>query len=116
MASLLLNITTNTNQLVDLKCIKFKKLLVSNVDTEAIEVDLVIGQSSNAGQSSLTGTGTNILRAIKIPTGVTLCIDGLDFTGLVDSTTVTGALEGDDYTLLVRATDTNKLYSVFIDY
>ena len=115
MASLLLEITSNTNQLVDLKCIVFKKLLIANMDTEAINIDLAIGKSNSAGTTNVT-EGTGILKAIKIPTGVTLCIDGLDFTGLVDSTAVTGALEGDDYTLLVRATDTNKLYSIFIDY
>jgi hypothetical protein len=115
MASLLLDINSNTNHFVDLQCIVFKKLLIANADSEAINIDLAIGKSNSAGTTSLT-EGANVLQAIKIPTGVTLCIEGLDFTGLVDSTAITGALEGDDYTLLIRATATDKLYNVFIDY
>jgi len=115
MASLLLDINSNTNQFVDLQCIVFKKLLVVNADSEAINIDLAIGKSNSAGATSLT-EGTNVLQAIKIPTGVTLCIDGLDFTSLVGTTVNANALQGEDYTFLIRATATDKLYNIFIEY
>lgn len=115
MSSLLLHISSNTNQFVDLKCISFKKLLVTNSDSEAITINLVVGKDDNAGQTSVTN-GAYILQGIKIPQGVTLSMEGIDFSDLVTSTVVSNALREDDYTLLISAGDTNKVYTLFIEY
>tara|TARA_R100000995_G_C3461738_1_gene113532 strand:- start:531 stop:878 length:348 start_codon:yes stop_codon:yes gene_type:complete len=115
MASLLLNISSNTNQFVDLKCLSFKKLLISNSDSEAININLAIGKDDNAGQTSITNGGY-VYQGIKIPQGVTLCIDGLDFSDLVSSSVVSNALREDDYTLLISANATDKVYTLFIEY
>ena len=40
----------------------------------------------------------------------------LDFTALVDTTVNANALQGEDYTFLIRATATDKLYNIFIEY
>jgi len=115
MSSLLLHISSNTNQFVDLKCISFKKLLVTNSDSEAITINLVVGKDDNAGQTSVTNGGF-ILQGIKIPQGVTLSMEGIDFSDLVTSTAVSNALREDDYTLLISAGDANKVYTLFIEY
>ena len=115
MQSLALYINSNTNQFVDLKCKSFRKLLVCNGDTEDVSIHLAIGKDDNAGQTSITN-GAFIYRGVKIPQGVTLCIDGFDFGGLATTSEVTNALREDDYTLLIAASDTNKLYSLFIEY
>ena len=43
MQSLLLHISSNTNQFVDLKCKSFRKLLVANSDSEDKTIKLVVG-------------------------------------------------------------------------
>ena len=113
---LLKSITTNTNQFVDLKCKSFKDLWVSNVDTEEILIDIAIGQDNNAGQTSLTADGAFVHYKVTIPIGVTLHVPGMNFNQLIKSADVAGAVQGDDFTLLIRATDTNKLYNFFIEY
>jgi hypothetical protein len=115
MQSLALLINSNTNQFVDLKCKSFRKLLVCNGDTEDITIHLVVGKDDNAGQTSITN-GAFIYRHVKIPQGVTLHIDGFDFGGLATTSEVANALREDDYTLLIAAGDTNKIYSLFIEY
>ena len=105
MQSLLLHISSNTNQFVDLKCKSFRKLLVANSDSE----------DDNAGQTSVTN-GAYVYQGVKIPQGVTLHIDGFDFGGLATTSEVTNALREDDYTLLISAGDTNKVYTLFIEY
>ena len=54
MQSLLLHISSNTNQFVDLKCKSFRKLLVANSHSEDITINLVVGKDDNAGQTSVT--------------------------------------------------------------
>ena len=125
---LLLSVTTNTDQFVNLHCKSFKELFVTNADTEDIEIDVAIGKSNSAGTTSLT-EGAKILQAVKIPTGVTMCLTGFDFDQLLGASAVTatanssytqpaisGALSGDDYTLLIRATATNKLFNLLIQH
>ena len=48
MQSLLLHISSNTNQFVDLKCKSFRKLLVANSDSEDITINLVVGKDDTA--------------------------------------------------------------------
>ena len=115
MQSLLLHISSNTNQFVDIKCKSFRKLLVANSDSEDITINLVVGKDDNAGQTSVTN-GAYVYQGIKIPQGVTLCIDGLDFSDLVSSSVVSNALREDDYTLLISANATDKVYTLFIEY
>jgi hypothetical protein len=120
--SLLLKISSNTNQYVDLKCKKFKNLYITNSDSETITINLVIGKDDNAGETSITNGGY-ILQGISIPQGVTMNVSGVDFSGLLGSAAVTGgqpaitgALQEDDYTLLIAAGDTNKVFTIFIEY
>jgi len=120
--SLLLYISSNTNQFVDLKCQKFKNLYVTNSDSETITINLVIGKDDNAGETSLTNGGY-ILQGVSIPQGVTMNFSGVDFSGLLGSAAVvggqpaiSGALKEDDYTLLISAGATNKVFTVFIEY
>jgi hypothetical protein len=122
--SLLKNITTNTNQFVDLNCKRFKSIKITNIDTEEISINLAIAKDDKVGSTSFANTeGGYILKGTSIPTGVTIHIDGFDFTNLIGADAVeggqkavTGALKEDDYTLMISATDTNKLYSFFIEY
>ena len=120
--SLLLYISSNTNQYVDLKCKKFKNLYITNSDSETITINLVIGKDDNAGETSVTNGGY-ILQGVSIPQGVTMNISGVDFSGLLGSAAVTGgqpaitgALQEDDYTLLIAAGNTNKVFTIFIEY
>ena len=115
MQSLLLHISSNTNQFVDLKCKSFRKLLVANSDSEDITINLVVGKDDNAGQTSVTN-GAYVYQGVKIPQGVTLHIDGFDFGGLATTSEVTNDLIEDDYTLLISAGDTKKVYTLFIEY
>ena len=122
--SLLKNITTNTNQLVDLNCKRFKSIRITNSDSEEIFINLAIAKDDKARSTSFTNTdGGYILKGTSIPTGVTIHIDGFDFTNLIGADAieggqkaVSGALKEDDYTLLIQATATDKLYTIFIEY
>ena len=122
--SLLKNITTNTNQLVDLNCKRFKSIKITNIDAEEISINLAIAKDDNVGSTSFASTaGAYILKGVAIPVGVTLHVDGFDFTNLIGADAVVGgqkavagALKEDDYTLMISATDTNKIYSFFIEY
>jgi len=120
--SLLKNISANTNYFVDLNCKRFKTLRVTNVDSETVSISLAIGKDDNAGGSSLTN-GAYVHKSLSIPQGVTLYIEGFDFTNLIAADAVeggqkavAGALKEDDYTLLIQADATDKLYSFLIEY
>jgi hypothetical protein len=119
---LLLKVDTNTNQFVNLNCKKFTNLYISNSDSEDITIHLVVGKDDNAGQTSITN-GAYILRGVTIPMGVTMHFPGINFSQLRGADAIsggqaalTGALREDDYTLLVAAGDTNKLYTIFLEY
>ena len=122
--SLLKNITTNTNQFVDLNCKRFKSIKITNGDSEEISINLLIGDADSVGDTSIVSTkGAYILKGVAIPIGVTLHVDGFDFTNLIGADAVeggqkavSGALKEDDYTLMISATATNKIYSFFIEY
>ncbi len=122
--SLLKNITTDTNQFVDLNCKRFKSIKITNGDNEEVSINLAIAKDDKVGSTSFTSTeGAYILKAVAIPVGVTLHVDGFDFTNLIGADAVVGgqkavagALKEDDYTLMISATATNKIYSFFIEY
>ena len=113
--SLLLYISSNTNQYVDLKCKKFKNLYITNSDSETITINLVIGKDDNAGETSITNGGY-VLQGVSIPQGVTMHVPGMNFSQLVNSTDISGALSEDDYTLLIAAGATNKVFTMFLEY
>ena len=120
--SLLKKISSNTNQFVDLKCKKFNNLYVTNSDSEAITINVVFGKDDNAGETSITNGGF-VIEGVTIPVGVTMSIPGMDFSNLLGSAAVvggqpaiSGALKEDDYTLLISAGATNKVFTVFIEY
>ena len=120
--SLLLKISSSTNQYVDLKCRKFKNLYITNSDSETIAINLVIGKDDNAGETSITNGGY-ILEGVSIPQGVTMHVPGIDASSLHPAAGVTGglgaisgALSEDDYTLLIAATATNKVFTIFLEY
>jgi len=127
---LLLYISSNTNQFVDLKCLSFKNLYVTNSDSETIAINLVVGKDDNAGQTSVTN-GAYVLQGVSIPQGVTMCIPAMNFrslrkaAGIAASTNptvigsspaITGALAEDDYTVLISANATNKVFTVYVEY
>ena len=122
--SLLKNISTDTNQFVDLNCKRFKFIKITNGDNEEVSIDLAIAKDDKVGSTSLSvGEGAYILKGVAIPVGVTLHVDGFDFTNLIGADAVVGgqkavagALKEDDYTLMISATATSKTYSFFIEY
>jgi len=119
---LLLKVSTNTNQFVNLNCKKFTNLYISNSDSEDITINVAIGKDDNAGQTSITN-GAYFLEGVTIPMGVTMHVPGINFSQLRGADAVsggqaalTGALREDDYTLLISAGATNKIYTIFLEY
>ena len=112
---LLLKISSNTNQFVDLKCKAFKKLIVTNSDSEAITINLVVGKDDNAGETSITN-GAFILEGVTIPVGVSMSLEDMNFSQLVTRSTIAGALSETDYTVLIAAGATNKVFTIYLEY